>query len=411
MRRGRITAGMSRCSRARDGLDTLPTAAGGGRTFTLALDLCRHAIVLWVSDGRREELPLNAGSIAALHARLSRCSSGTGCRPLSTACRTRSKMRCRSPRTRRRRAYDRNSAERLREALARDAPGVRALPRRLFRQGEPGAFLVGRVRSRREPLLGPHGAAASGRHPRPARPDRARSLQRRSLQRRLLGRRSDRRPSPSSTAISTPSRTAFAHAKLAHGRIRRAISASSSCPMPRCEQSADPERMLIELPPVDLRGRRRPREVGSRRRWSGEPVGCPSPARTDRAKWSSGSPRPPASAQPGPSRGMRIARRGQIAQAGPTGVSRACSSDRVRRHKQFAPACLTSQPRPIASKASSRRSGRIGRSIVRLMVKKRWPSGVSISWRMVWPGVWNAAWRCQRGQVPPKCEKGKFSPA
>jgi Family of unknown function (DUF5996) len=52
------------------GLGTLPTAAGGGRTFTLTLDLCRHAIVLWVSDGSREEVPLNAGSIAALHGRL-----------------------------------------------------------------------------------------------------------------------------------------------------------------------------------------------------------------------------------------------------------------------------------------------------------------------------------------------------
>jgi hypothetical protein len=52
------------------GLSTLPTAASGGRTFTLTLDLCRHAIVLWVSDGSREELPLNAGSIAALHQRL-----------------------------------------------------------------------------------------------------------------------------------------------------------------------------------------------------------------------------------------------------------------------------------------------------------------------------------------------------
>src|SRR5438270_10508103 len=52
------------------GLSTLPTAASGGRTFTLTLDLCRHAIVLWVSDESREELPLNAGSIAALHQRL-----------------------------------------------------------------------------------------------------------------------------------------------------------------------------------------------------------------------------------------------------------------------------------------------------------------------------------------------------
>src|SRR4051795_1132561 len=52
------------------GLTALPTAASGGRTFTLTLDLCRHAIVLWISDGGREELPLNAGSVAALHRRL-----------------------------------------------------------------------------------------------------------------------------------------------------------------------------------------------------------------------------------------------------------------------------------------------------------------------------------------------------
>ena len=53
-----------------NGLETLPTAVDDGRAFTLVLDLCRHAIVLWVSDESREELPLNAGSIAALHSRL-----------------------------------------------------------------------------------------------------------------------------------------------------------------------------------------------------------------------------------------------------------------------------------------------------------------------------------------------------
>ena len=52
------------------GLTMLPTAASASRTFTVALDLCRHALVLWVSDGSREEVPLNAGSIAALHKRL-----------------------------------------------------------------------------------------------------------------------------------------------------------------------------------------------------------------------------------------------------------------------------------------------------------------------------------------------------
>ena len=52
------------------GLTMLPTAASGSRTFTVALDLCRHALVLWASDGSREEVPLNAGSVAALHKRL-----------------------------------------------------------------------------------------------------------------------------------------------------------------------------------------------------------------------------------------------------------------------------------------------------------------------------------------------------
>jgi uncharacterized protein DUF5996 len=52
------------------GLAAPPTAASDGRTFTLTLDLCRHAMVLWVSDGSREEVPLNAGSVAALHQRL-----------------------------------------------------------------------------------------------------------------------------------------------------------------------------------------------------------------------------------------------------------------------------------------------------------------------------------------------------
>lgn len=104
------------------GLSTLPTAAGDGRTFTLTLDLCRHAIVLWVSDESREELPLNAGSIAALHRRLIALldqhglPSGFDARPneipdaIDFAEDTQS------------RDYDRDSASRFREALAAVMP-------------------------------------------------------------------------------------------------------------------------------------------------------------------------------------------------------------------------------------------------------------------------------------------------
>ena len=104
------------------GLSTLPTTAGDGRTFTLTLDLCRHAIVLWASDESREELPLNAGSVAALHRRLiamldrhglpsdfdGRPNEIEGAIPFAddTAARD----------------YSRNSASRLREALAAVIP-------------------------------------------------------------------------------------------------------------------------------------------------------------------------------------------------------------------------------------------------------------------------------------------------
>jgi len=104
------------------GLAALPTAASGNRTFTLTLDLCRHAVVLWVSDGSREEVPLNAGSVAALHKRLiaildkhglpsdfnGRPNEIEGAIPFAEDT---------TPRE-----YDRDSAERFREALAAMLP-------------------------------------------------------------------------------------------------------------------------------------------------------------------------------------------------------------------------------------------------------------------------------------------------
>ena len=49
------------------GLAILPTAAGDGRSFTLALDLCAHGIALAVSDGSAELLPFAGRSVAGLH--------------------------------------------------------------------------------------------------------------------------------------------------------------------------------------------------------------------------------------------------------------------------------------------------------------------------------------------------------
>lgn len=115
------------------GLGILPTAASGGRTFTLTLDLCRHAIVLWISDGGREEVPLNAGSIAALHRRLLTILDAHG---LPTRFNGRPNelpdaipfAEDTSPRD-----YDRDSAERFRRALAAMLPVFA-----LFRAGFSG---------------------------------------------------------------------------------------------------------------------------------------------------------------------------------------------------------------------------------------------------------------------------------
>ena len=104
------------------GLSTLPTASGDGRTFTLTLDLCRHAMVLWGSDGSREEVPLNAGSVAALHQRLidilekHRLPCNFYGRPSEIADAI-PFAEDRAPRQ-----YDRDSAQRLREALAAMLP-------------------------------------------------------------------------------------------------------------------------------------------------------------------------------------------------------------------------------------------------------------------------------------------------
>jgi len=49
------------------GLAILPTAAGDGRTFTLAIDLCRHGLALAVSDGSRAAIGFEGKSIAELH--------------------------------------------------------------------------------------------------------------------------------------------------------------------------------------------------------------------------------------------------------------------------------------------------------------------------------------------------------
>ena len=105
-----------------NGLETLPTASGDGRSFTLVLDLCRHAIVLWVSDGAREEVPLNAGSIAALHSRLVAMLEMHGLPSTFNGRPSEIEDAVPFAENNAKRDYSRDSAERLREAFAAITP-------------------------------------------------------------------------------------------------------------------------------------------------------------------------------------------------------------------------------------------------------------------------------------------------
>jgi hypothetical protein len=105
-----------------NGLETLPTASGDGRSFTLVLDLCRHAIVLWVSDGAREEVPLNAGSIAALHSRLVAMLEMHGLPSTFNGRPSEIEDAVPFAEDNAKRDYSRDSAERLREAFAAITP-------------------------------------------------------------------------------------------------------------------------------------------------------------------------------------------------------------------------------------------------------------------------------------------------
>lgn len=104
------------------GLSTLPTGASGGRTFTLTLDLCRHAIVLWVSDGSHDEVPLNAGSVAALHGRLIAVLEQHGLPSNFNGYPSEIEGAVAFAQDDRPRAYSPESARRLREALAAMLP-------------------------------------------------------------------------------------------------------------------------------------------------------------------------------------------------------------------------------------------------------------------------------------------------
>ncbi len=100
----------------------MPPISAGGRRFELVLDLCAHAIVLRTSSGSRDAIPLEGTSVAGIHSALiamldrNGLPSGFNGRP-SELPDALPFAEDDAPRS-----YNQDSAERLRDALARVVP-------------------------------------------------------------------------------------------------------------------------------------------------------------------------------------------------------------------------------------------------------------------------------------------------
>ena len=170
-------------------------------------------------------------------------------------------------------AYDAAAAHRFWRALVQVDRMLRALPHRLPRQGEPGAFLLGRLRPCGHPVLRTAGAAASRRDAGAARRRHPRSLFARGEQRRVLA---GQRDLPAGRLLFLRlSRTARASApdRSRPGRASTRRWAISSCPTRRCAPPSTPTPCCSTscrrpIPP------RPPPPAGTARRWNA-PSGFP----------------------------------------------------------------------------------------------------------------------------------------
>jgi Family of unknown function (DUF5996) len=228
-----------------NGLETLPTAADGGRTFTLVLDLCRHAIVLWVSDEAREEVPLNAGSIAALHARLiamldrhdlpasfnGRPNEIEGALPFAQ--------------DKAARHYERGSADRLREALAAMLPAFERFRAGFAGKASPVHFWWGSF----DLAVTRFSGRAAPRHPGgvPGLPDRiTREAYSQEVSSAGFWAGGVVAVEPFFYSYVYPEPDAFRAAPLVHGRFDETY-AEFVLPYAEVRAAADPERMLTEF--------------------------------------------------------------------------------------------------------------------------------------------------------------------
>jgi hypothetical protein len=101
---------------------SMPPIAAGSKRFELVLDLCAHAIVLRTSSGMRDAIPLEGGSIADLHRGLIAMLERNGLPSIFHGRPNEVPDAIPFDEDHAPRSYDRDSAERLRDALGRIVP-------------------------------------------------------------------------------------------------------------------------------------------------------------------------------------------------------------------------------------------------------------------------------------------------
>ena len=207
----------------------------GERFFEMEFDFNRHVLRIDVSDGQRREIAL-----AAALGRRFLCRRDAGARRASDR-RAGGRTALRDPR--RHPLQPGPGPRQLRCALrtaavAGPAAGgwrLQALPHRLPRQVQPGAFLLGQLRSGRHAFLRAPRAAVPGYRARAGRRGDARGVFPRGEQRRLLARRRRRRLPVLLLVHLSDHRPLQQRQRLAPRRqpsTRR--SASSCCPTRQC---------------------------------------------------------------------------------------------------------------------------------------------------------------------------------
>jgi hypothetical protein len=227
------------------GLATLPTAASGGRTFTLTLDLCRHAIVLWISDGGREELPLNAGSIAALHRRLVRMLERHDLPSTFNGAPSEIADAVPFAEDEARRDYDRRSAERFRAALAAMMPVFARFRAGFIGKASPVHFWWGSFDLATSRFSG----RKAPQHPGgvPGLPDRiTREAYSHEVTSAGFWAGGTTAAEPFFYSYIYPEPDGYRAAQVAHGRFDESYS-EFVLPYSEVQASSDPERMLTDF--------------------------------------------------------------------------------------------------------------------------------------------------------------------